>query len=68
MAAQAFGHLDVQSEGEGRTSFFIKKEAKKLFVLWVVAPAMPNPAGPEIFWFFFSKKNGFTLLKSREYR
>jgi hypothetical protein len=24
--------------------------------------AAPNPAGPKIFWFFFSKKNGLLAL------
>jgi hypothetical protein len=60
MAAQAFGHLGFRESKKGRASFFEKKEAKKLLVLRALAPALPRPAGPEVFWFFFSKKNFFT--------
>jgi hypothetical protein len=40
-----------------RTSFFEKKEAKKLLVLPDVAMAGDEPPGAKVFWFFFSKKN-----------
>jgi hypothetical protein len=48
--------------------FFEKKEpgrraAKKLSVLRARAPVGPMPAGPKVFWFFFSKKNFFALFK-----
>jgi hypothetical protein len=43
---------------EGRTSFFEKKEAKKLCPC---GPRRPQRArqSPKVFWFFFSKKNCF---------
>jgi hypothetical protein len=46
-----------------RASFFEKKEAKKLSVLWVVATLWPNPPVAKVFWFFFSKKNRLLLLR-----
>jgi hypothetical protein len=36
---------------------FVNKKKQKNFVLRAVATSAPNPAGAEVFWFFFSKKN-----------
>jgi hypothetical protein len=49
-------------EGKVRTSFFEKKEAKKLLLLGAVATPLPQPPGAKVFWFFFSKKNRFPFF------
>jgi hypothetical protein len=41
---------------EGSASFFEKKEAKKLLLLGVVAPALPQPAISKSFLLLFFKK------------
>jgi hypothetical protein len=38
------------------TTFFEKKVAKKLFVLWALALAAPQPAGNKSFLVLFFKK------------
>jgi hypothetical protein len=47
---------------EVRSAFFEKKAAKKLLLLGALAPQAPQPAGPKVFWFFFSKKNRLPFL------
>jgi uncharacterized lipoprotein YmbA len=41
---------------------FLKKRNKKLWLLGDVAPLMPQPAGEELFCFFFFKKRSAVLL------
>jgi hypothetical protein len=41
---------------QARTSFFAKKEAKKLFVLRALARARHGPQDQKFFGYFFSKK------------
>jgi hypothetical protein len=41
---------------------FLKKRSKKLLFAVCMARPEPRPAGPKVFWFFFSKKN--VLLSS----
>jgi hypothetical protein len=47
-----------------------KKKQKNSYLLGVVAPPLPTPAGAKVFWFFFSKKNRFlsTLRKGCEFQ
>jgi hypothetical protein len=35
----------------------VNKKKQKNFILRDWAAALPPPAGPDVFWFFFSKKN-----------
>jgi len=44
---------------EASTSFFEKKEAKKLSLNGGHGALLPTPAGPKVFCFFFSKKKLF---------
>jgi hypothetical protein len=39
----------------------LKKRSKKLLLFWVLATAMPRPAGADVFFAsFFSKKEALT--------
>jgi hypothetical protein len=46
------------SSEEGRTSF-LKKRSKKLLLMGAAPVGPARPQHPEVFWFFFSKKNCF---------
>jgi hypothetical protein len=52
-----------KADEEGRGSF-LKKRTKKLLVLRAVASALPQPAGPEVFCFFFFKKRSAYIEKA----
>jgi hypothetical protein len=41
---------------------FLKKRTKKLLVNVGFARQLPNPAGQDVFFFFFSKKKRFTCF------
>jgi len=46
--------------------FFFEKKQQKLLVLRALEFSGPTPAGPKVFYFFFSKKKRF-LLPSRHF-
>jgi hypothetical protein len=47
---------------EGRTSFFVKKEAKKLLLLGALVRAVPQPAVSKSFLLLFFKKEALACL------
>jgi hypothetical protein len=49
------------SEGKARTSFFEKKEAKKLLLLRALAPAAPKPPRTKSFLVTFFQKSNVLL-------
>jgi hypothetical protein len=51
----------MTEEGKESASFF-EKRSKKLLGVRDFGSRVRAPAGPEVFWFFFSKKNCFPEL------
>jgi hypothetical protein len=49
-------------EGRASASFFEKKEAKKLLLLWALAPSAPRPAVNKSFLLLFFKKEALSYL------
>jgi hypothetical protein len=47
--------------GKARTSF-LKKRSKKLVLIWAWGVQTSGAKVTKVFWFFFSKKNGFGAL------
>jgi hypothetical protein len=45
---------------------FEDADFKNFWSLRVLAPSSPRPAGPKVFWFFFSKKNRFLKHPGRD--
>jgi hypothetical protein len=56
----------MTGQEEGKTSFFEKKEAKKLFLSGSVPAKTPMPQIKKVFCFFFPKKKPFLPLFSRQ--
>jgi hypothetical protein len=53
---------EVEEEGKGRTSFFVKKEAKKLFSICLVLVKRPETRVKKFFASFLQKRSAFLLL------
>jgi len=56
--------MNERAGQKGRTSFFEKKEAKKLSLLRAVATASPQPTVNESFLVTFFQKSNFFLFRS----
>jgi hypothetical protein len=58
------GMVFAAKAGKGRegSCSLLKKRTKKLFVLWSEVAPTPEAQPLKVFWFFFSKKNSFSML------
>jgi hypothetical protein len=44
-----------------RKVFFSEEKKQKTFAPWRIRSPGPKRQSPKVFWFFFSKKNAFSL-------